>query len=276
MDLLSLYLTLRPLDDGRPAASLPTWWGRASQALLLQICQQLDPTLAAALHDGSTLRPFTASTLMGRMKEGRLDPAGSYALRFTGLTLPVSQLLAGAAQPGGPLAPGARLSLDYQPFRVETALTAGHPWASQAGYSQLAAAILSGEAPRRIGFLLTSPTSFRSADRQVPLPLPDLVFGSLVERWNAFAPLAFPAEVRRYARECLAVDRYSLRTRPVAGKAGSLRVGAVGQISYVTLNYDRYWMGVLAALADFARYSGIGGSTAMGLGQARRVGDGER
>ncbi len=51
MDLLALYLTLRPLDDGRPAASLPTWWGRASQALLLQICQQLDPTLAAALHD---------------------------------------------------------------------------------------------------------------------------------------------------------------------------------------------------------------------------------
>lgn len=197
MDLLSLYLTLRPLDSGRPATSLPRG-GDGPARRCCCICQQLDPTLAAALHDGSTLRPFTASTLMGRMQEGRLDPAGSYALRFTGLTLPVSQLLAGAAQPGGPLAPGAHLSLDYQPFRVETALTTGHPWASQAGYSQLAAAILSGEAPRRIGFLLTSPTSFRSADRQVPLPLPDLVFGSLVERWNAFAPLAFPAKVRRY------------------------------------------------------------------------------
>jgi CRISPR-associated endoribonuclease Cas6 len=270
MDLISLLLTLRPLDSDRPAASLPTWWGRASQALALQIFDQLDPTLAAALHDGSSLRPFTASTLMGRMNEGRLDPQGSYALRFTGLTQPVSQLLASAVQPGGPLAPGASLQLDYQSFQVEALQTGDHLWAGQAGYSELAAAALAGEAPRQIGFLLASPTSFRSAGKQVPLPLPELLFGSLVDRWNAFAPLAFPAEVRRYAQECLAVARYSLRTRPVGAKEGGARVGALGQISYVTLNYDRYWMGVLAVLADFARYGGIGGGTAMGLGQARR------
>lgn len=270
MELISLLLTLRPLDSDRPAGSLPTWWGRASQALALQVFDQLNPTVAAALHEGSSVRSFTASTLMGRMNEGRLDPAGSYALRFTGLTQPVSQLLAAAAQPDGPLAPGAVLHLDYQPFRVEAAQASDHPWAGQASYSELAATSLTGDPPRQIAFLLASPTSFRSAGKQVPLPLPELVFGSLVDRWNAFAPLAFPAEVRRYAQECLAVARYSLRTRPVASKEGGMRVGAAGQISYVTLNYDRYWMGVLAALADFARYSGIGGGTAMGLGQARR------
>lgn len=282
MDLISLLLTLRPLDDDRPAGSLPTWWGRASQTLALRVVQQLDPTLAASLHEGSRLRPFTASTLMGPMERGRLDPAGRYALRFTGLTQPVSQLLAQAAQPGGPLAPGATLHLDYQPFGVEGVQSNDHPWAGQAGYSQLAAATLAAPPPRQLSFLLASPTSFRSAGKQVPLPLPELFFGSLVDRWNAFAPLAFPAEVRRYAAECLAVARYSLRTRPVAAKEGGLRVGALGQISYITLNYDRYWMGVLAALADFARYSGVGGGATMGLGQARRVwergreGEGER
>ncbi len=271
MDLTSLLLTLRPLDRDRPAASLPTWWGRASQALALQVFDVLDPALAAALHEGSSLRPFTASTLMGRMADGRLDPEGRYALRFTGLTEPVSRLLAQAVQPGGPLAPGVTLQLDYQPFRVEAAQTDGHPWAGQAGYAELAATTLTGDPPRRIGLLLASPTSFRSAGKQVPLPLPELVFGSLVDRWNAFAPLAFPAEARRYAAECLAVARYSLRTRPVGGKEGALRVGALGQISYVTLNYDRYWMGVLAVLADFARYSGVGGGVTMGLGQVRRM-----
>jgi len=271
MDLISLLLTLRPLDSDRPAGSLPTWWGRAGQALALQVFDQLDPALAAALHDGSSLRPFTVSTLMGRMQEGRLDAEGSYALRFTGLTQPVSQLLARAAEPGGPLAPDATLHLDYQPFRVTAVQSDGHVWAGRAAYTELAAAILAGKPPRQIGFLLASPTSFRSAGKQIPLPLPELVFGSLVDRWNAFAPLAFPAEVRRYAAECLAVARYSLRTRPVGSKDGGLRVGAAGQISYVTLNYDRYWMGVLAALADFARYSGIGGGAAMGLGQARRM-----
>lgn len=272
MDLISLLLTLRPLDADRPAGSLPTWWGRASQALVLQVIHQLDPALAASLHEGSSLRPFTASTLMGRMAQGRMDQAGSYALRFTGLTQPVSELLAQAAQPDGPLAPGATVHLDYQPFRVEAAQSDGHPWAGRAGYSQLAATILTAPPPRQLSFLLASPTTFRSAGKQVPLPLPELLFGSLVDRWNAFAPLAFPAEVRRYAAECLAVARYSLRTRPVATKEGGLRVGAAGQISYVTLNYDRYWMGVLAALADFARYSGVGGGATMGLGQARRVG----
>ncbi len=271
MDLISLLLTLRPLDSDRPAGSLPTWWGRASQALALQVFDQMDPALAAALHDGSSLRPFTASTLMGRMADGRLDAAGSYALRFTGLTRLVSQRLAQAAQPGGPLAPGAVLHLDYQPFRVEAAQSDGHPWAGRAGYAELAAATLAGDPPRQIGFLLASPTSFRSAGKQVPLPLPELLFGSLLDRWNAFAPLAFPADVRRYAQECLAVARYSLRTRPVAAKEGGMRVGAAGQISYVTLHYDRYWMGVLASLAGFACYSGVGGGTAMGLGQVRRM-----
>jgi CRISPR-associated endoribonuclease Cas6 len=270
MDLISLLLTLRPLDGDRAGGSLPTWWGRAAQALALQVFNQLDPALAQALHQGSALRPFTTSTLMGRMQEGRLDPAGSYALRFTGLTTPVSDLLAAAAQPGGALAPGATVLLDYQPFQVEAALTAGHPWAGRSSYAELAAAILAGDPPRQLGFLLASPTSFRSAGRQVPLPLPELVFGSLVDRWNAFAPLAFPGEVRRYAQECLAVARYNLRTRPVEAKDGGLRVGAVGQVSYVTLNYDRYWMGVLAALADFACFGGIGGGATTGLGQARR------
>lgn len=271
MDLISLLLTLRPLNADRPAGSLPTWWGRASHALLLQSIASQSPALAEALHQGSGLRPFTASTLMGSMTAGRLDAQSLYRLRFTGLTGPVSQALAQAAAAGGPLAPGATVTLDFQPFRVESCQSDGHPWAGRAGYSELAAASLAGDAPRRLELLLVSPTSFKSEGRQMPLPLPELVFGSLVERWNAFAPLAFPAEVRRYARECLAVARYRLRTRPVAAKEGGFRVGALGQIGYVALNYDRYWMSVLAALADFARYSGIGGGVSMGLGQARRV-----
>lgn len=271
MDLISVLLTLRPLHSDRAPASLPTWWGRASQALALQAFQQLDPALAAALHDGSGLRPFTASTLMGPMREGRLDPNAVYALRFTGLTEPVSQALAAAIRPGGPLAAGAVVQLDFQPFAVVAVHTDGHPWAGAASYAHLAAVNLAETPPRQLSFLLASPTTFRSGNKQVPLPLPELFFGSLLDRWNAFAPLAFPAEVRRYAQECLAVARYTLRTRPVPAKEGGLRVGAQGQVRFVTLNYDRYWMGVLTALADFARFSGVGGQVTTGLGQVRRT-----
>jgi hypothetical protein len=270
MDLISLLLTLRPLDGDRAGGSLPTWWGRAAQALALQVFNQLDPALAQALHQGSALRPFTTSTLMGRMQEGRLDPAGSYALRFTGLTTPVSDLLAAAAQPGGALAPGATPASGLPAVPVEAALTAGHPWA---GRSWLCRA-----GRRHPGRRPAAPARLSAGQPHL------LSFG-----WTAGSAAAAGAGLWQPggSLECLCAAGLSGRGAPLrpgmpgrgplqpahaagGGKDGGLRVGAVGQISYVTLNYDRYWMGVLAALADFARFSGIGGGATTGLGQARR------
>jgi CRISPR-associated endoribonuclease Cas6 len=117
----------------------------------------------------------------------------------------------------------------------------------------------------------TSPTTFKSQEKHVPVPLPELVFGSLLERWNAFAPIAFPPETRRYAAECLALARYRLSTRPVPMKSGGLRVGAVGEATYTSINYDRYWMSLMGVLAAFALFSGVGAGVSMGLGQCRQA-----
>jgi CRISPR-associated endoribonuclease Cas6 len=273
-DLISLVISLRPcapIADG----DAPAWWGRAAHALLLKVVEQADPALAAGLHEGSGPRPFTASSLLGRFPARRLDPQESYLLRLTAIQSPVAGILLRAAGAGGPLAPGATLELAYQHLSVETVCVsaAGHPWAGASSYPELAAAQLVGPAPaaRQISLSFTSPTAFRSQDRHVPLPLPELVFGSLLERWNAFSPLALPAETKRYAAECLAVSRFDLTSRPVQAKEGGLRVGGIGQITYVTLNYDRYWMSVLNALAAFALFSGVGVSTATGLGQCRQL-----
>lgn len=46
--LLSLVLTLRPLDFRRPAETLPHWWGRAAHALLLDTVRRADAALAKA------------------------------------------------------------------------------------------------------------------------------------------------------------------------------------------------------------------------------------
>lgn len=274
MDLLSLVLTLRPVPGADPAA--PPWWGRAAHALLLDVFHRADPALAAKLHVGDGPRPVTASSLLGRFPGASLDPDGAYVLRFTALQPLVAGILWQAAESaGGALAPGAQVDLDHHPFRIESVAASpeAHPWAAAGSYAELAATQLVAAEPagRQITLLFTSPTAFKSQERHVPIPLPGLVFGSLVERWNAFSTVAFPAETKRYAEECLAVSRYELATRPVAGKQGGLRVGAVGQITYVTLNYDRYWMSVLHTLASFALFSGAGAGTAMGLGQCRQV-----
>ena len=269
-DLIALTLTLEPLPAavGAPA---PRWWGRAVHAMWLDVVHQLDAPLAQMLHDGSMLRPYTLSSLLGRFGEGRIMADETYRLRITTLQEEMSDLLARAVS-AGPLAPGERVVLDYHGFRVVGVDWDEGPWTGQADYTALAAnALARGERPsRRIEMLFSSPTSFRSRKRFVPVPLPELVFGSLLKRWNAFAPVAFPEEAKRYAEECLAIARYELRTRTVELKDRGKRPGAVGNITYASFNYDRYWMGVMHALAAWAKFGGVGSGVTLGLGQCRQ------
>lgn len=323
-DLLSLVVQLQPLAAVE-AEARPQWWGRAAHALLLRLVQAVDPNLAADLHEGDDLRPFTASNLLGAPSNRRLQPHARYTLRFTACSAALTQALLQAAR-NGPLAPGQTVELDGVHFRVQalepaaafdpgqpTPLPVGrhndppptagaepaasaesaanaHPqselagpstadslpangWAALHSYQALSAPYLLSrqEAPRRLTLQLASPTGFRSNGRQIPLPLPGLVFGSLLERWNAFAPIAFPPEARRYAEECLVINRFELRSHGIPTKGGGIRLGAVGVVSYSSLNYDRYWMSVCAILADFALFAGVGAGVSQGLGQCRRL-----
>ena len=296
LELLSLSLSLKPISAPEQSpAVLPAWWGRAAHALLLKTVRQVDENLAAELHadpggegepapvSSNQVRPFTTSTLIGRYVKGALDPQAVYSLRLTAFREDVAAILE-AASANGILAPGQSIELDYLSFAILNPQSSisnhqsstGNPQ-SKNSYQELSAPYLLGKtpAPRRISLQLSSPTTFKSAGKHLPLPLPGLVFGSLLERWNAYAPVSFPAEVKRYADECLAISQYELQTRPVPQKSRGLRVGAVGKISYTTLNYDRYWMSLIATLAEFSLFSGLGAGTTQGLGQCCRIEDRE-
>ena len=289
VDLLSLVLTLRLISQPAPGTVLPRWWGRAAHALLLNIFRQVNPELAKDLHKADNQRPFTVSTLIGRFPKGTLDRDELYTLRLTGMRKDVCAVLLEAAA-GNLLSLGSILELDYLPFQVVSiapqelwsqadsgeresnpALKTS-PWAAVGTYQEISAALLLAkeQAPRKVSLQFTSPTVFKSGGKHVPLPLPGLVFGSLLERWNQFAPVTFPAEAKRYAEECLAVARYRLSSRVIHVKSRGMRIGAVGEITYTSLNYDRYWMSVIAVLAAFALYAGVGAGTSMGMGQCRQ------
>lgn len=272
-DLLSLVLTLQPLEIPSDRNEFPRWWGRAGQAALLDIVNQKNQALAGQLHAESNTRPYTASTLMGHFaRDGAPLADGLYTLRFTCLTAELSALLldfAGAAV-------GSSLELDHLPFRVMEAAheTEKQPWAARTAFSSLGSRFLPGvDVPRRVGFQFTSPVVFKSGGLSQPLPLPGLVFHSLLERWNTFAPIAFAPELHRFAEECLAVSRFDLESRPVPLKEGGMRIGAVGQVTYTATNPDRFWLGQIHTLAAFAQFSGLGSGTAQGLGQCRVVVD---
>ena len=268
-ELTSVVLTLRP----RQSAVLPLGLGRAAQSLLLNWVQEDNPHLAKSLHDDRPIKPYTCSTLWGGrgLSRGQIqvEPERTYRLRFTTLSSELTSSLLSFLS-----SPPESVELDRHTFVLEgwTVEPAEDAWARQTTYQDLAAPyLLVQKSPSRyVELEFASPTTFRSGGRNVPIPLPDLVFGSLADKWNALSPVAISPEARRYASECMAVASYNLRSRAWPFK-NALVVGGTGHCRYVMTVQDRYWMSVVQMLAEWSLFSGVGAQTASGLGQTRRA-----
>lgn len=271
---IAIVYALRP----RTVARVPAGLGRAAHALVLEQIAASDPALADRLHRANELRPLTVSNplgLVGGGPEVTVRPERCYHLRVTLLTAETERIgrtwLA---------APRDDLQLGGVPWAVEgvTAHPSDDGWAGREEYGRLLEDALrrAGGGPGRWTLEFSSPVSFRQKGMCQPLPLPELVFGSLLDRWNACAPVPLPGEVRRYAAERMVASRFDLRTEVELSKGGVPQVGSVGRCSYIALENDPVMTGCIEALARFAFFSGIGAGTARGLGQARVIGSGER
>ncbi|MCP4700125.1 MAG: CRISPR-associated endoribonuclease Cas6 [Gammaproteobacteria bacterium] len=232
-----------------------------------------DPRLSAALHDSDGPRPYTTGDVVGlgpiRENRRQLSPERSGWLRITTLNEALTALLHERILP---MLPGAFIDLDGATLRIESASTTPdeHMWAGQASAQQLVSAgALSGNMPRNLTLRFASPTTFKSQGVNVPFPMPDLVFGSLLMRWNAFAPVTLHPNAKQFAEVQVVASRYNLKTRYITfsqGKHGSA-VGCVGQCRYTVRGNDRYWRGVMRTLAHAAFFVGVGARTAIGMGQ---------
>ncbi len=269
-DLIAAVITVRPTK----AAVLPGHLGRAVQAACYRWLASVDPALAVRWHDAEGVKPYTCSTLVGGKRLGEntraVDPEHTSWFRLTGLSTEVSAALLQVAA-----APPPEVELEGVAFAVESITTdpTAHPWAGATTSEALAAPYLMArsKAPRRVMLELVTATTFKSHDRTMPLPLPDLVFGSLCDRWNAFSPVALSAEVRAYCESSVGISRFELRSSAIPSNDGGLQIGSVGRVTYNALHYDRYWMSVLGLLAEYAFYAGVGRGTTAGLGQARQM-----
>jgi CRISPR-associated endoribonuclease Cas6 len=267
----ALVLALRP----RVVAAIPSNIGQQANAAVLRLIAAADEALATRLHDGDGPKPLTVAGLLG--EEGRsgvvhVTPERRYELRITVLSDELERLVEGwtAERIGVLELPGGVWEVE-QIWRA----TEEHPWAGHERYETLAAGALlrATEAPSRWTLEFAAPVTFRRGGLNVPVPLPELVFGSLLERWNAFAPLALPEELWRFTAECLAISRYELRSAAQPIERTAWQIGGVGRCSYSAVNRDRYWLACVETLARFAFYSGVGAGTARGMGRARLLPD---
>jgi CRISPR-associated endoribonuclease Cas6 len=144
------------------------------------------------------------------------------------------------------------------------------------------------ETEKQFSFQFATPTFFKRSgglaypDLIVPIPLPDLVFGSLLRNWNQFSPSSFVEtnllkEICTHHFEMTHHRISSQQARLVFPRdGGQYRTttfpGFVGSCSFRLVElHDRTIIKMLNTLADFAFYAGVGAKTTMGFGVAKRI-----
>lgn len=265
--LYSLVLDLR----AQHAATLPATMGHQAHALFLDLIRQGDPALAARLHDEPNYRPFTVSPLLGiPVQDGqvRLRSGHACSLRFTLLD-------------GGPLwehlitrflvTQTPTLRLGAAEFLLgQVRATPGNDPTGWAGYTDWPTLAATPARPY-LTLRFASPTAFNFGDKRFilfPEPLP--VWDSLLRVWNLYAPPPLQidkAPLREFITRAVVVADYELHTTRLQ-YPNHIQKGFVGTCTYRVQEQDAL-AAQITALAEFARYAGIGYKTTMGMGQVR-------
>lgn len=250
-DLAVTTLRLRPTGSG----AAPPWTGQLVSAWLLDALRRVEPELTATLQSSSGLKPYTVSPLTD-------EPDEALTVRVTSLRADVTAAVLAAL----PAQTESVIHLSEQLFTVDSVTT--ETW----DYADLLREATLGRRPaRRVRLSFVTPTTFRQTKGRldVPLPLPELVFGSLMDRWQAFATVSLHPDLGDFIHECVALSYHRVRSRMVAlGDWGSV-AGFVGDTTFTIHSSDSFWRGQVHLLAAFAAVGGVGRRTTLGLGQTR-------
>ncbi len=138
------------------------------------------------------------------------------------------------------------------------------PWANAISYAQLFEQ--SSDSDRQIEFSFCTPTAFRQSNYDCALPTRELVFNSLIKRWNQYSGIELPKNLF----EPIFPSFFDIRTEIVADSRSKF-IGCVGAMNFRLLgDVDPLVIKQINALANFALYSGVGRKTTMGMGMVRR------
>lgn len=120
----------------------------------------------------------------------------------------------------------------------------------------------------KVSFYFLSPTSFRRQGQQLLFPLPELIFGNLLNRWNQLSSFPFEKiDVEEFGR--IMISQYNLSTEMI--KFSNYKViGFKGKVLYsFPRNLSADLILLIKTMILFAPYAGVGYKTSMGMGQVK-------
>lgn len=265
----SLILNLLPLSPIYPNFLN----GRHLHALFLTLVSSVDRSLGDYLHASQADKAFTLSLLQVANRHNIVQWKYPQAIApntpcWWRISLLDEQLFGKLSQLWLNLNPNHPWHLGAADLQITSILgtpQSTQPWANACPYSQLYEQ--ASETERSFYFQLATPTAFRQSEYDSALPTRELVFNSLLNRWNKYSDILIP----QIPIESIFPSFFEIRTEMVQDSRSKF-IGCVGEIHYRLLgDVDPIQIKYVNALADFAIYCGIGRKTPMGMGMARRI-----
>lgn len=224
--------------------------GRALNAWFYGYLARRQESLADGLHSQVGPKPFSVALVNVR------DQADPLRLVVTGC---------------GPLAPHLEaLAEDFHSVLLD-----GH-WIERSAepkikfdtWGEIASRwLLDTSSPRPVRLDFLTPTTFHSKNRNLPLPVPELVFAGLLQRWQAWATVDLGEGAAQTVAERAALRRHRLWS--VMTQMEAKFAGFLGWAEFILIRPEPAYRHLLALLGAFAEYTGVGQKTGMGLGCVR-------
>jgi len=261
--------------------------GKILHGVFYELLQKASTAKGDEVHSVAGLKPFsTALLLTERQRRAEYIRAGEeMKIRFTFLDDALYPLLARYFL----TTPDLALELVRTELTVARILAtphSGEAWAGCVLFPELWEQASDQE--KEFAFQFVSPTFFKRGggpaypDLIVPLPLPELVFSSLLRHWNKFAPTSF-IEATLLQEVCarhLEITHHRITSylarltfpKPDRTYQTTAFPGFVGECTFRLVElHDSTIIKTLNALADLAFYAGIGAKTTMGFGVSKRI-----
>lgn len=246
--------------------------GRNLHALFLDLVSSVDKELGNHLHQQNAAKAFALSPLQVtgnrqsiQFQNDRAIPAGTPC--WWRISLLDETLFGKLMHLWLSISPSQSWHLGGADLQVTSVLgtpQANQPWANFSPYAQIYEH--ASESDRQVYFEFFTPTTFRQTKYDCALPTRDLVFQSLLRRWNEYSNIPLPSTLV----EPIYPSYFDIRTEIVMDGRSKL-IGCVGVIAFQVLgDVEPQTIKQINALADFALYAGVGRKTPMGMGMVKR------